>query len=410
MTKRERVAEAVAHREADQVPVDFGAHRSSGIMALGYKKLREYLGLPKKPIKIYDMIQQLAIVDDDVLDRFGIDTIEMGRGFGLSDDEWKEWTMPDGSDVLIPAWVDVERKNGDWVLASPSGREAGIQREGMIYFDQIYWPYKEAVPDDFSNLAQALDDVMWSVPSPPNLGRLSREELAAGAKKLRQSTDRYIVFLFGGNLLEISSFLCSIPEFMMLMAADPEKTHALLDAIVQVHKKNIDMYIPVIAPYVDNILFGDDLGMQSGPQISPDMYREYFKPRHEELWKYAKEKSGRTVQLHSCGGIRPLLEDLIDAGLDAVNPVQISSAGMDAGELKEEFGGRLCLWGGGCDTQDILPNGTPEEVRSHVLQQCEILQPGGDFVFQQVHNIMANVPPANIVAMFDAVAEFNGKK
>mgnify|MGYP006286605563 CR=1 FL=1 len=410
MTSRERVTAAVDHREPDQVPIDFGGHRSSGIMALGYKKLREYLGLPKKPIKIYDMIQQLAVVDNDVLDRFGVDTIEMGRGFALDDKDWKEWTMPDGTEVLIPSYVDVEKKDGSWVLKAPSGIDSGVQREGMIYFDQIYWPYKDGVPEEFSGINEALADVMWSVPSPPNLEKTSAEEAAAGAKKLRESTDRYIVFLFGGNLLEISSFLCSIPEFMMLMAAEPDKTHKLLDALVEIHKKNIDTFVPAVAPYIDNILFGDDLGMQSGPQISPDMYREYFKPRHEELWKYAKKVSGKTVQLHSCGGLRPLLNDLIDAGLDAVNPVQISSAGMDAAELKQEFGDRLCLWGGGCDTQHVLPNGTPEEVRSHVLKQCEILQPGGGFVFQQVHNIMANVPPENIVTMFDAVAEFNGKK
>jgi len=410
LTSQQRVTAAVDHREPDQVSIDFGGHRSSGIMALAYKKLREYLDFPRKQIKIYDMIQQLAIVDADVLERFGVDTIEMGRGFALDDKDWKEWTMPDGTEVLIPSWVDVLKENNSWIVKAPSGVNSGIQREGMIYFDQIYWPYKEAVPDDLSELPDALADVMWSVPTPPHLGQTSIEELTEGAKKLRESTDRYIIFLFGGNLLEISSYLCSIPEFMMLMAGEPERTHRLLDALVEFHKKNIDTFIPAVAPYIDNVLFGDDLGMQSGPLISPDMYREYFKPRHEELWKYAKKVSGKTVQLHSCGSLRLLLDQLIDAGLDAVNPVQISSAGMDAAELKQEFGDRLCLWGGGCDTQHVLPNGTAEQVRTHVLEQCEILQPGGGFVFQQVHNIMANVPPENIVAMFDAVAEFNGKK
>lgn len=410
MTSRERVMAAVDHREPDAVPIDFGGHRSSGIMALGYKKLREYLGLPEKPIKIYDMIQQLAVIDEDVLDYFGIDTIEMGRGFAQSDADWKEWEMPDGTEVLIPNYVEVEKKNGNWVLKAPSGIDAGVQREGMIYFDQIYWPYKDGIPEDLSNLGRDLQDVMWSVPSPPNLGDTDIDALVEGARRLRESTDRAIIFLFGGNILETSTFLCSIETFMIEMASNPEATHRLLDGLVEIHMQNLDKLIPAIGPYVDMVLFGDDLGMQQGPQISPQMYREYFKPRHAKLWKHAKSLADVKVQLHSCGGLRPLLDDLIESGLDAVNPVQTSAAGMEPEGLKKDFGDRLCLWGGGCDTQHVLPRGTPEEVREHVLDRCRILQPGGGFVFQQVHNIMANVSAENIVAMFDAVAEFNGKK
>jgi uroporphyrinogen decarboxylase len=280
----------------------------------------------------------------------------------------------------------------------------------MVYFDQIYFPYEKAIPNEISSLSEALADVMWSVPTPPNLGEVTLSELTEGAKKLRESTDKYIVYVLGGNLLENCSFLCSISEFMMLMGSDPDKTHRFLDRIVELHKKNIETVVAALSPNIDTILFSEDLGMQLGPLISPQMYREYLKPRHKELWQYTKEISGKAVQLHSCGGVRPLLNDFIDAGLDALNPIQISAAGMDARELKQEFGNRLCLWGGGCDTQHILPNGTPEEVRTHVLKQCEILQPNGGFVFQQIHNIQADVPPENIVAMFDAVAEFNGIK
>ena len=143
--------------------------------------------------------------------------------------------------------------------------------------------------------------------------------------------------------------------------------------------------------------------MQTGPQMSPAMYREFFKPRHSLLWHRAKQLANVKVMLHSCGGIRELIPDLIEAGLDAVNPVQISCRGMDAKGLKADFGKDLVFWGGGCDTQTVLPRGTPEEVRRHVRQQVEILSPGGGFVFQQVHNVMANVPPDNIVAMLEAI-------
>jgi uroporphyrinogen decarboxylase len=407
MTRRERVLHAIDFKEPDRVPIDFGGHRSSGVMAIAYAKLRDYLGLEKRPIKVYDMIQQLAVIDPDVLDRFDVDVVEFGRAFDDDEDMWKEWVLPDGTECLIPTYVDVRKEGSEWVLYSPSGRRSGVQREGMLYFDQIYWPYQEGLPKDFSGLSEALDDVMWSVPTPPDLGSFSPEVLGERAERFRNETDRAVVFIFGGNLLELSSFLMSIPEFMMLLAGDPERAHDLLEALTEHHLANLEKYLPVLGPYIDIVLFGDDLGMQSGPQISPDMYREFFKSRHSRLWNRAKELADVKVQLHSCGGIRPLLDDLIEAGLDIVNPVQTSAVGMDPGGLKRDFGGRVVLWGGGADTQSVLPNGSPREVREHVRGNLEILAPGGGFVFQQVHNVMANVTPENITAMFETVRDFN---
>ncbi len=358
---------------------------------------------------VYDMIQQLAIVDEDVLDLLGIDTIEMGRGFVALSTSWKEWELPDGSPCLIPDYVDVRRTSNskEWTLYSPSGKACGIQREGMIYFEQIAWPYQEGVPRDLGGLAETMINAMWSIPIPPNLAATDLESLGTGASRLRESTNRAITFIFGGNLLEMATFLCGIETFMMLMATEKQTTHRLLDAITEVHLGNLERYLGAVGPYVDIVLFGDDLGTQVGPQMSPAMYREYFKPRHHVLWTRAKSLANVKVQLHCCGGIRPLLNDLIEAGLDAINPVQTSAVGMDPAELKRDFGDRICFWGGGCDTQRVLPSSSPEQIRNHVRNRLEILSPGGGFVFQQVHNIMANVPPQNITAMFNAVAEFN---
>jgi uroporphyrinogen decarboxylase len=171
---------------------------------------------------------------------------------------------------------------------------------------------------------------------------------------------------------------------------------------VERHLADLEGFLGAVGEYIDVVLFGDDLGMQTGPLISPAMYREFFKPRHRQLWSRAKELAEVKVMLHSCGGIRELLPDLIEAGLDAVNPVQTSCAGMDPAELKREFGADLVLWGGGCDTQEVLPYGAPEEVRRHVRERVRLLNPGGGFVFQQVHNILANVPVENVVAMLEA--------
>ena len=172
---------------------------------------------------------------------------------------------------------------------------------------------------------------------------------------------------------------------------------------MEINLANREIFLGAVGDYIDIIVFGDDLGMQTGPQISPDMYREFFKPRHKILWNRAKELADVKVNLHCCGGIRELIPDLIEAGLDSVNPVQINCSEMDLGELKEEFGSDLVFWGGGCDTGSILPCESPEAVAKHVHEQVEIGKKGGGFVFQQVHNILANVPPENIVAMFNAV-------
>lgn len=238
---------------------------------------------------------------------------------------------------------------------------------------------------------------------PETSGENGSEILAAGAKKLRESTDRAILGLFGGNLLEFGQFLYRNDNFFLLLAGEPDKAHAFLDRMVEIHLANLEAYLGAVGEYIDIIVFGDDLGMQTGPQISPAMYREFFKPRHKVLWNRAKELADVKVNLHSCGGIRELMPDLIEIGLDAVNPVQINCQGMDLEGLKKDFGKDIVLWGGGCDTGHVLSNETPENVREHTKRQVDIGRKDGGFVFQQVHNILADVPPENIAAMYEAL-------
>ncbi len=248
---------------------------------------------------------------------------------------------------------------------------------------------------------------MWcAVQSPPGplvSGPDGPRLLAAGAKALRARTDRAILGLFGGNLLEVGQFLYRNDNFLMLLAADPARAGEFLDRLVEIHLANLERFLTAVGRYIDIIVFGDDLGMQNGPQMSRAMYRELFMPRHARLWKRAKELADVKVMLHTCGGIRPLLPDLIEAGLDAVNPVQITCAGMDAAALKADFGGKITFWGGGCDTRFVLAKAAPQDIQQHVRRQVEILNRGGGFVFQQVHNVLADVPPENVIAMFDAL-------
>ncbi len=407
LTSRERVLAAINHREPDRVPIDLGGHRSSGIMAIAYNKLKRALGITTGDIYVYDFIQQLAIIEPQVYERFGVDTIELGRGFSLAADEWRDWVLPDGTPCKIPAFIRPQRVGRDWHIYHQDGTLLAIQKEGCLYFEQTCFPLADAQDASFDNLAIPLEKVMWSSlgtpPAPIGYDEEGLKKLAAGARALRASTDRAIVGLFGGNLFEIGQFLFRNDNFFLLLASEPRRAHRFLDKVVELHLDNLSKYLSAVGPYIDIIGFGDDLGMQTGPQISPRMYREFFQPRHKLLWSTAKKLAEVKVMLHSCGGLYPLLPALIEAGLDATNPVQTTCQDMEPERLKREYGRDLCFWGGGCNTRDVLNKGTPEQVADDVRRRVSVLAPGGGFVFQQIHNVMADVPPENIVAMLEAV-------
>ncbi len=412
MTSRERILAALAHKPVDAVPIDFSGHRSSGIAAIAYAKLRRHLDLPERPIRVYDMPQQLAILDEDILERFGVDTIELGRGFAAGDEHWAEWVLPDGTPCLVPAWSVPEREDGRWVLRSGKrGIVVAAMPDGTLYFEQTHYPFLDG-PPDHDHIPDYYPESMWhALTSPP--GPLANEPgaLRAGAQELYARSCKAVLGLFGGSLLEHGTVFYRNDEFFMLLAGEPEQAHDFIEKATEVHLRNMELCLRETRGALDVLLFSDDLGGQNGPLISPSMYREFFKPHHARLFQRAKELApGIRTLLHCCGGVRDLLPDLIEAGLDAINPVQITCSGMEAAGLRRDFGKDLTFWGGGCDTRKILPGGTPSQVREHVLRQLADWNPlEGGYVFQQVHNIMADVPPENIVAMFDAVREFGGR-
>ena len=409
MNSRERVLAACEHQEPDRVPIDFGGHRSSGIAAIAYAELKKALGISTGDIYVYDIVQQLAIVETEVLDALGVDVVELGRGFMRGDEDWRAWALPDGTPCKIPGFVNIEKRGDDSYLLTDDGVDLAIQKRGCLYFEQLHYPWLERplAGQDFSDLGEAFAHTMWTgIPTPG--GHLPMtdeglEQFAAGAKALRESTDRAIIGLFGGNLFEVPQFFRRIDNYLMDLALEPDACLRLSRTLCAMYLTRLEQWLGAVGPYIDIILFGDDLGGQNGPLISPEMYRRYYQPFHRRMWQRVKELADVKVHLHSCGGIEPLLEDLIDAGLEMANPVQVNCCGMDPAHLKAKYGDRFTFWGGGCDTRDILPRATPDEVAAHVRQRVETLKPGGGFVFQQVHNILADVPPDNIIAMFRAV-------
>jgi uroporphyrinogen decarboxylase len=380
--------------------------RSSGIAAIAYNRLKEKLGMPQSSTRMYDFIQQLAYPDREVRERFHVDAIDVGQAFLTGDDDWREWTLNDGSQCLIPYYLNVEKdEEGSVLLKHSDGTVLGKKPASSLYVDQTYWVYGsyESIPEYIDD--EDLQRHMWAVPTPP--GHLDitnaedRDPFVRTIKDLRETTDDALMLSVGNNLFESGTFIRNMENFLVDLYLDKKGAARLLDALMTLHMDKLEKVLDAVGPYVDVLMFGDDFGSQLGPLMSPEVYRELFKPRQKEMWDYVHRNSNCKVFLHSCGSIYELIPDMIDAGLDVLNPVQTSAHNMDPALLKREFGQDLAFWGGGCDTRDVLPHATPGEITDHVRRRIDILAKDGGFVFNQVHNILADVPPENIIAMFD---------
>jgi len=411
MTSRERILAAIEHRQPDKVPTDLGATPSSGISAIAYGNLKKHLGLTQGGTRVYDVVQQLAEPEDFLLDRFRIDAVDIGRAFNTEASAWQPTILCDGQPALYPAWFHPERQaDGSWIARMKDGLDIAHMPARGTFYDQTYFPYLDDYPADFRDLSTEMGRVLWAalVHSPwdhagdPGFW----DTLRAKALELRRTTDRALMLVIGCNLFEWGTFLRRMDNFLMDLVAEPEKVEALLDALMERHLANLEQACRAVGDVADIIRFGDDLGTNGGPFMSPNTYRELFKPRHMMLCDYVHKHSKMKTFLHSCGSIRAVLPDLIEAGFDVINPVQTTCKGMEAEGLKADFGKDICFWGGGCDTKFVLPKGSPQQVKEDVKRRLDIFLPGGGFVFNTVHNILPDVPPQNIVAMFEAVEEF----
>ena len=414
MNSRERVLAGIRHQQPDRVPVDLGATPSSGISALAYRRLLQHLGREGHP-RVYDVVQQLAQPEDFILDAFRIDVVDVGRAFNNTDRDWYPVALGDGSPAEYPRWFRPQRQpDGSWQAFHPgTGEPIAKMPVGASFFDQTCFPYLDGYPADYRHLPEAMGKVLWSalVHSPwdhagePDFWATLRHKCLA----LRGQTDRALMIVCGCNLFEWGTFLRRIDNFLMDLILEPEQVEWLLDALMEQHLATLAKVCEAVGDVVDILRFGDDLGTDQGPFMAPEIYRRLFKPRHKILCDYVKRHSKMHTFLHTCGSIYKLIPDLIEAGYDIINPVQTNARDMEPERLKREFGKDITFWGGGVDTRAVLNRATPREVREQVLQRLAIFAPGGGFVFNTVHNILPDVPPANIVAMFEAIREFNGE-
>jgi len=379
MNHRERVQLALNHQEPDRIPIDLGATIVSSIVKKTYVELKQHLGLPLEDITMLDYVQQLPYVDEALLQRFDVD-------FRL---------------VQLPAataiGVNIFEEGDYYAFIDRWGSKLHMPKENGLYFDWVDFPIKEPT-------LAALDVYQWPQSDSIELNAKLGEE----AKALYENTDCALVgsAVIGGGIFEQPARVMGLQNFMMALLTEPAFADRLMEQITDIYIESCNRYLDFVGPYIDVFTFWDDVAGQNGWLIKPELYRKLIKPKQKRLVEAIKKKTNAKLFYHSCGATRGLIPDLIEIGFDILNPVQVSARGMDTKELKAEFGNDITFWGGGVDTQRVLPFGKPQEVVDEVKRRIDDLAPGGGFVFAAVHNIQAFVPPENIVAAFDTALEY----
>jgi uroporphyrinogen decarboxylase len=377
MTSRERLLTALDHREPDRVPFDLGSTQVTGIHAVAYRRLRAHLGLPAVEPRLCDVVQGLALPDDDIVDALGVDV----RGlFPLNSHNWR---------------IDVCDAGDYWAFVDEWGMTQHRPKDEGLYFSIVQSPLDR--PD------LTVEDVRahaW-----PDTGDPRRMEgLHALAQAYRDQGRAVMVKGVLAGIFEMSQRVRGMERLMVDLASDEALACAILDEMVERKLAFWEMALPRLEGLVDVVSEADDYATQTSQLISPRMFRRVFKPRLQTLFARIHQLAPHAkLFFHSDGNVRPILPDLIEIGIDILNPVHITATGMEPGALKRDFGRDVCFWGGGVETQNVLPFGTPQDVRDNVRRNVDALAPGGGFVFNTIHNIQADVPPENVVAMVEAL-------
>ena len=417
-TSRERVLSALDHRQPDRIPMDFGGTPVSGIHASCVLALRDYFGLEKRPMKVIDPGQMLGEIDEDLKLALGVDTEGVYRRmtrFGFPAEDWKPFRLYDGSEVLVPGGFNVTiDERGDTLLhplGDRSNPPSARMPNGGYFFDAIIrqQPFEEEQLDPADNLEE--------------YGPISEEELAHLKREARRAaaTGRLVVANFGGTAfgdialipgvgLPHPKGIRDITEWYISTRARRDYVHAVFHGQCQIALENLARIAARTGDMVDVVnICGTDFGTQTSSFCSVATFRELWMPYYREVNNWVHQNTRWKTFKHSCGAVEKFLPSFIEAGFDILNPVQCSATGMEAEPLKQKYGRDLVFWGGGVDTQQVLPFGTPDEVREQVLRRCEAFHKDGGFVLTTVHNIQARTPVENIVAMIRAVEAFNGK-
>ena len=413
MNSRERVLTTLNHKEPDRIPVDIGSTPITGISAIAYYNLKNYLNIKKGYVRIYDLIQQLARVEDWFIERFGIDVIDLGSAYFTEDKDWYDVKLH-GIKAQFPTYFQPRHNPNDSIdVIYSDGTILGSMSKDTLYIDQTYYPFAEGYPENlnFQSLLKAFDKNVGSQCMTPPFSNMGEKRfwrnLREKAIQLREKTEKAVILHFGAGVFEGIHGIRGMDKTILDIKQKPSKVEKLVDYQIEFFINALKVICKYVGDVVDIITLGDDFGENNGPIINPEMYRKFFKRGNEELCQFIKKHSSMKIFFHSCGSVVKLIPDFIECGIDILNPIQISAKGMDPKYLKETFGDDLTFWGGGADTRYVLNRKTPQEVKKHVKELLEIFAPGGGYVWNAIHNILPDVPPENIVAALEAVDEYN---
>lgn len=414
---RQRVADSIGHRQPDRVPIDFGATAVTGIHVSVVAALREHYGLERRPVKVHEPYQMLGWVDEDLSSVMGIDTVGVYRRktmFGFPNQDWKPWNF-NGLEVLVAGDFNVTTDESGDILIHPEGDlsapPSGRMPKGGFFFDSII--RQKHFDENKLNVEDNLEEFK-------PLTQAEVEEIAEDVRAAH-ATGRYVVCGFGGTAFGDIALVPApfakdpkgirdVTEWYVSTRARRDYVHAIFSRQCEIALENLAAIHDAVGDMPGALfLCGTDFGTQTSTFCSAATFRELWLPYYKRICSWIHANTAWKCFKHSCGSVERFIEPLIEAGFDILNPVQCSAAGMEARHLKEAFGERITFWGGGVDTQKTLPFGTPEQVRAQVLERCEVFAQGGGFVFNAIHNIQAGTPVANVVAMLDAVREFNGR-
>jgi len=390
---RERILAVLNLEEPDRIPFDIGGTDCSSIHVIAYKKLRDQLGLPDKPIKCGCLTQLIAELDDDVRDALGVDAEPLS--FGVQ--ETKIWETPFGVDLIVPnKFTPEELPDGATVVRNSKGVVYSKMASDSFYFDPVGTPLSRikspAELDSFDALFERWDySYVYDEPV---------EALAQRAQKQYMSTNRAVVALWRLHYLQAGQLMRGYEQFLIDLMVDKDMAHAILRKLHEVYLRRIDIFLNAFKDSFDIVFLTDDLGTQQSGMISPAIYKEMIFPYVSEIIGRIKS-SGKKIVMHSCGAVSEFIPFLIQMGVDALNPVQVSAAGMNPNKLVKEYGKDIAFWGGGCDTQYALNSSDPQIVRADVRRRLQEFGPDASLVFTQVHNIQYDVSPENILAMRD---------
>jgi uroporphyrinogen decarboxylase len=381
MNSRERLICALQHREPDRVPIDLGGTDVTSICRGAYSDLMYYLNRDQGEVELVNLVEQLPKLDESFLDEVIFCDTRQVREKGGS--KWKLEIIDDGRYLNYL---------NEWQIGMR------MPKEGGHYFDLVDFPLKEPT-------LEALDSFAW----PDTADPARWEGLDLESRWLFENTSYGLVVgcVFGGGIFEFPQYLRGMQSFLIDLKAETVFADALMGHITDVMCEAYTHMLDKVGPNIQVISVCDDLATQTGPMISPEIYRKRIKPLQKQLINSIKAKTDAFIMYHGCGSNQEFLPDLIEIGVDIFNPVQVSAKGMgDTRELKRIFGRELSFWGGVCDTQQILPFGTPDQVRDETRRRLDDLMPGGGFIAAPIHNIQDGVPPENIMAMYDTIHEY----